>query len=57
MEHERLIRVEEQLKWMGPRVERIEKKVDLLLEFKWKLIGMSILGAFVATTIVEMMRK
>jgi hypothetical protein len=52
MENERLAKLEEKCS----RIPIIESKVDKLLEFKWKLIGMSVLGAFVATLLVEAIR-
>jgi hypothetical protein len=52
MENERLARLEEKCE----RIPEIEKKVDRLLEFKWKAIGAAMLAAFIATTLAEMMR-
>lgn len=57
MDNERLTRVEEQLKWIGPRIERIEIKIDNLLEFKWKIYGATALIAFVITSIVEVFAR
>jgi hypothetical protein len=57
MEIERILgRIEEQSKSFDHRLGRIENKVDHLLEFKWKLTGIAVLGAFLATVIVEIMR-
>jgi hypothetical protein len=57
MEFERLIgKIEEQARNFESRLVRIETKMDQLLEFKWKLIGMAVIGAFVATIFVEWMK-
>ena len=57
MEIDRLLgKIEEQTKSFDHRLARIEVKVDHLLEFKWKLIGMAVIGAFVATILVEWMK-
>lgn len=52
MDNERIAKLEVRCE----RIPHIEAKVDKLLEFKWKLIGMSVLGAFVATLLVEAIR-
>jgi hypothetical protein len=35
------------------RVDRIENKVDTLLEFKWKVVGGTILASLVLTSIFQ----
>lgn len=61
MENERLARVEESMKTMGPRVERIENKLDVLIEkssFRWgMIIGVSGLVSFLSSALVEMFRR
>lgn len=57
MENERLARVEESMKIMSPRVERIENKLDHLIEkseSRWgKVIGGMIVISFVMELIFE----
>lgn len=54
-ESERLARVEEQVKWMAPRVERIENKLDLLIEksaVRWgKILGAVIVISYLVKSI------
>lgn len=54
MDSDRIVgKLEEQGRHFETRLNRIESKVDSLLEFKWKAMGMAVIIAFVATVIVE----
>lgn len=37
--HERLATLEEQGRWLAPRVEKMDAKLDKLLEDRWKRFG------------------
>jgi hypothetical protein len=60
MESERMARVEKSMELMAPRVERIELKIDLLLESKWKRDGAIIVICFIISILgsvgVELVR-
>lgn len=54
MDSNRIIgKLEEQGKHFETRLNRIESKMDTLLEFKWKAMGMAVVIAFIATIFVE----
>lgn len=61
MENERLARVEESMKLMAPRVERIENKMDYViqkLESRWgQIVGACVAVSFVTTALIEIFRK
>lgn len=57
MENERLAKLEESSKWIASKVDRIDRKIDVLLEFKWKVIGASMVMAFLATAVAEFFRR
>ena len=49
-------KMEEKSRHTVCRLNRIEAKVDTLIEFKWKAIGFATFAAFVATMLVEIAR-
>lgn len=53
MENERLARVEEKCS----RIPIIEEKLDRLLAFKYKALGVAMAALFLANTIIEFLRK
>ena len=36
------------------RLDRMEKKIDELLEFKWKIVGMSTIGGVLGAAVFKM---
>lgn len=39
------------------RFDRLEEKVDSLLQFKWKVLGISSCVAFITAILIELVRK
>lgn len=57
MDIDRVIgKLEEQGRHTEVRLNRIESKVDSLLQFKWRILGFAACAAFLATLAIEMAR-
>jgi hypothetical protein len=53
MDAERLARVEEKVQGIREDVHEMKKDVKALLEFKWRIYGVTALIAFVITIVAE----
>lgn len=57
METQRLLgKIEEELKWLKEGMDRMEKKVDTLVSFKWKIVGGSVTLSCVVALLFQIFR-
>jgi hypothetical protein len=45
--------LKENSRWANNKIESMDKKIDQLLEFKWRIIGISSVVGFVSALVTE----
>jgi len=53
--HDMLIKIATDVEWIKEKIDKLERDVDELKSFKWKIVGMSTLAAFVISSGVALM--
>jgi len=55
MEHERLAKVETHVEWLVGTIAKMEPKVNMLVEWRWKMWGVTAAISVICTGILELM--
>lgn len=50
--HDLLIKIATDVDWIKKEIEGLKEEVEELKSFKWKIVGMSTLAAFVISSVI-----